>query len=403
MMSPSELPVPRFSLAERDRRWAAVRKRMAEQGVDALVCVYHTGHHNHWQADLQYLSQIGGNNVDASLVFPLEGEPTGFVINPYYEGPAARDWMSDFRVTRRAWGDLIAERIKELGLEKGTIAISGLRDHLRAPEGIVPSGTLDRIRELVPNAAIVNGTWICQEPRMVKSAEEIRFLEKSVELIERSVDAMYRTARPGVRESEVYAWMIWEQIANGGDMPTLLSWLSGPWGRVSQRLLQATTRLLQKDDMIFNEIEARYGGYCAQQVQPMCVGRIPPEVEEQFKWQGEAFEAVREIMRPGTTFDELIHAAEIVGRKSDRFESSLTLHGRGLGEDWPLLMGRYSPEVGQMQLQERMVFIMKPTVRRKNAQLRGEGIVWGDTIEVTSSGGRRLGKRPRAFLQIEDL
>src|SRR6187401_2515014 len=168
MMQPSKLPVARFSVAERDRRWAAVRANMAREGVDALVCVYHTGHHNHWQADLQYLTQIGGNNVDASLVFPLEGEPTGFVINPFYEGPAAHDWMSDFRPTRRAWGDMISERIKELHLENGTI----------------PSGTLDRIRELLPDAKIVNGTWICQEPRMRKSAEEVQFLDKSIELIE---------------------------------------------------------------------------------------------------------------------------------------------------------------------------------------------------------------------------
>ena len=403
MMPPSELPVPRFSLAERDRRWSVVRKKMADEGVDALVCVYHTGHHNHWQGDVQYLSQIGGNNVDASLVFPVDGEPTAFPINPFYEGPAARDWMTDFRPTRRAWGEMIADRLLELKLERGTIAISGLRDHLRAPEGIVPSGTLDKIRERLPQAKIVNGTWICQDSRMRKSAEEVTFLDRSIELIERSVDAMYRTARPGVRESEVYAWMLWEQVANGGDMPTLLSWLSGPWGGVSQRLLQATPRLLRKNDMIFNEIEARYGGYCAQQVQPMCVGQAPEDVLEMFDWQGEAFEAVREIMKPGTTFDELLDAAQIVGRKSDTYESSLTLHGRGLGEDWPLLMGRYSPEIGRMPIEERMVFIMKPTVRKKDAEFRGEGIVWGDTIEVTPSGGRRMGKRPRAFLQLEDV
>jgi len=401
MMPPSELPVPRFSLAERDRRWAAVRANMARDGVDALVCVYHTGHHNHWQADTQYLTQIGGNNVDASLVFPLVGEPTGFVINPFYEGPAARDWMSDFRPTRRAWGDMIAQRLQELHLESGRIAISGLRDHLRAPEGIVPSGTLDRIREQLPEAEIVNGTWICQEPRMRKSAEEVAFLDKSIELIERSVDAMYRTARPGVRECEVYAWMLFEQVANGGDMPTLLSWLSGPWGRVSQRVLQATQRVLQPNDMIFNEIEARYGGYCAQQVQPMCVGHAPAIVKEMFEWQREAFEAVREIMKPGTTFDELIEMGKIVGRKSDKFQSSVTMHGRGLGEDWPLIPGRYSPEIGRMPLEERMVFIMKPTVTEKNAQFRGEGVVWGDTIEVTASGGRRMGKRPHALLELD--
>ena len=28
--------------------------------------------------------------------------------------------------------------------------------------------------------------------------------------------------------------------------------------------------------------------------------------------------------------------------------------------------------------------------------------VWGDTIAVTPNGGRRMGKRPRAFLQLDD-
>jgi Xaa-Pro aminopeptidase len=134
----------------------------------------------------------------------------------------------------------------------------------------------------------------------------------------------------------------------------------------------------------------------------MCVGRLPDEIREMFKWQVEAFENVRQIMKPGTTFDELIEAAKIVGKKSDVYQSSLTMHGRGLGEDWPLIMGRYSPEIGRMPLEERMVFIMKPTVSKRDAQFRGEGIVWGDTIEVTSSGGRRMGKRPHALLELTD-
>src|ERR1051325_7645978 len=90
-------PYPRFSLAERDRRWAAVRAEMARAGVDVLVGTNSSGHWDHWQSDIRYLTQIGGHSVDAGVVFPLEGEPTGFAaydllrgLRPPYSPPAPR-------------------------------------------------------------------------------------------------------------------------------------------------------------------------------------------------------------------------------------------------------------------------------------------------------------------------
>src|SRR5207302_4612222 len=59
-------PYPRFSLAERDRRWAAVRAEMAKAGVDVLVGSNNTGHWDHWQSDIRYLTQIGGHCFDAA-------------------------------------------------------------------------------------------------------------------------------------------------------------------------------------------------------------------------------------------------------------------------------------------------------------------------------------------------
>src|SRR5262249_60708715 len=71
-----KLSVPRFSLAERDRRWALVRRLMAEAGLDAIVTAVNTGHWDHFQANTRYLTGIGGNCGEASAVFPLEGEVT---------------------------------------------------------------------------------------------------------------------------------------------------------------------------------------------------------------------------------------------------------------------------------------------------------------------------------------
>jgi Xaa-Pro aminopeptidase len=401
-------PYPRFSLAERDRRWQAVRAEMARAGVDVLVGANNSGHWDHWQSDVRYLTQIGGNNVDAAVVFPLDGEPTGFAINDLYWGIAAPFWLRDLRPTNWRWGEAIGKRLQELAADSGrpdlTIAISGLRGVLRAPEGTIAWGTLERIKELVPRARIVDGTDLCRYPRYVKSAEEIAALRKSVELIEKAVAAMRATARPGVKESVVYASMIQAMVADGGELPTMLSWLSGPWGHLSRRLTIATERVMAAGDAIQNEIEARYAGYCGQQAQPLFLGPVPAEVADMFQWQVEAFERALEVMRPGATFQEVIAAARGAGERSPAYRTSLILHGRGLGDDWPLIVENSAVggtgDLLSRQIEAGTVFVVKPSAHPRGSDYRGERITWADTVEVTASGARRLGTHPPALIFV---
>jgi Xaa-Pro aminopeptidase len=402
-------PYPRFSLAERDRRWAAVRAEMARAGVDVLVGTNNTGHWDHWQSDIRYLTQIGGNNVDAGVVFPIEGEPTGFAINDLYWGLAAPFWLRDLRPTNWRWGEAIGKRLQELTVELDkpdlVIAITGLAGVLRAPEGTAAWGTVEKIRELVPQARIVNGTDLCRYPRYVKSAEEIAMLQRSVDLIEQAVEAMRATARPGVKESVVYANMLRAMIADGGEVPTMLSWLSGPWGQLSRRLTIATERVMAKGDAIKNEIEARYAGYCAQQAQPLFLGPVPADVQDMFEWQREAFEAALAAMRPGATFQDVIDAARGVGERSAKYRTSLIIHGRGLGDDWPLVVeNRAVGATGDLlsrPLEASTVFILKPSAHPRDSDYRGERITWADTVQITATGARRMGTRPPGLLSVE--
>lgn len=401
-------PYPRFSLAERDRRWAAVRAEMARAGVDVLVGLPHTGHWDHWQSDVRYLTQIGGHNVDAAVVFPLEGEPTGFAINELYWGIAAPYWLRDLRTSGWRWGDAVGARLQELASELGkpdlTVAITGLAGVLRAPEGTAPWGTVERLRELLPQAKLINGTDLCRHPRYVKSDEELAMLRKSVGLIEKAVEAMRNTARPGVRESVVYANMIQAIIADGGEIPTMLSWLSGPWGHLSRRLTIATERVMEKGDAIINEIEARYGGYCGQQDQPLFLGPIPPDVAELFRWQTEALNATLEAMRPGATFHDVVDAGKRAVT-SPEHRVHLVFHGRGLGDDWPLIVEDRSAggtgDLLALPLEPNTAFIVKPTVSPRESTYRGQQLVWSDTIEVTVAGARRMGTRPQALISID--
>ena len=84
-------PTP-FSLEERDRRYTAVRARMAARGLDYLLIPHNTGDWDNYQPDLRYLSCIGGGGMAAALVFPLSGTPVAAVR----ESRRAAWWRASF-------------------------------------------------------------------------------------------------------------------------------------------------------------------------------------------------------------------------------------------------------------------------------------------------------------------
>jgi len=69
---------PRFSDQEYDRRYQAVRDEMARQGLSCLI-VYASGYCVGNQKNLHYLSNLI-SYLPAYLVFPLEGEPTLYML-----------------------------------------------------------------------------------------------------------------------------------------------------------------------------------------------------------------------------------------------------------------------------------------------------------------------------------
>ncbi|MGH7927955.1 MAG: aminopeptidase P family N-terminal domain-containing protein, partial [Candidatus Binatia bacterium] len=199
--------VPLPSIEERDRRYKNVRASMARAGFDVLLL---PANHSRWEqmmADSRYLSGIGGFATEVFTVFPLNGEVAAFVFNRAGWWKRAQNWVRDVRDGRNCWAQNAIEKLREMGFSKGKIGISGLSGLVRAPEGIVPYTTVRAIQDAFPHAEIVNATELMQEARAIKSAEEISFLQRSMEIIEEMIHCMKETARPGVTEKELYANM----------------------------------------------------------------------------------------------------------------------------------------------------------------------------------------------------
>jgi Xaa-Pro aminopeptidase len=386
----SEELIPQLSIGERDRRYHKVRQEMAQRGIDCLLLPANSGRWEQLQADSRYLSSIGGFATEVFTVFPLEGEPTAYVFNRAAWWKRAQSWIVDVRDGHNHWAENATERLKEIGFEKGTIGISGLSGLFRAPDGIIPFSTVTKLQQNFPQAKIVNATDMMQEVRAVKSAEEISFLERSAAVIEKMIATMRETARPGITEKELYAAMTSTMLAAGGELPTLFFLGSGP--EATQSSFVPTNRVLQAGDRIVNEIEAKVGGYAAQAVSPLSLGKPAAEYQRMVEVSSACFAAILHGMRPGATFGELfdIYRKKIEQAGEGKYAwSHPMMHARGLGDDGPALLGDKDLERFRgIELKAGMVFILKPQVRAGKARAS-----IGDTVVVTESGARRLGRR----------
>ncbi len=393
-----KLDVPRFSLAERDRRWRLVRQLMAQEGLDVIVTAINTGHWDHFQANTRYLTGIGGNCGEAAAVFPLDGEVTAIAmgIPPVHYWLGFQDWVTDVRNCNRYFGKGIVERLRELNMDKGRIGVAGLYNIGRAPEGVMPYGTMRAMEEACPNATFVDSTDLLEKARYVKSQEEIDVLAKAVELVEKSIDVMAATARPGVRECEVYAAMLHAMVREGGEVPTMLQWSAGPEPHGNN--IMPTLRPLQQGDVVMNEIEARWAGYVGQGVQPMFIGRVDSVWHDIFRTCQEILAVTYEVFKPGITIGELNECIVDWGEKHTSFMVRPLLHGRGLGDDAPISARSTTDTHARWRLEENVVFILKPTVATPDGRKR---LYWGDCVVCTPQGPRRLGKRPVDVIQIQ--
>ena len=389
--------IPTFSLKERDRRWSLLRAEMKKGNFDALIALPHEGHWDQFGCDTRYITQIGGTQTEVGCVLPLEAEVTAVVRgeNEIEWWGLAQDWVTDIRPSRRSYGEPVIERLKEVRAERvGVIALSGM---VRAPEGVVPWGTFEKIRTALPNVKFDNATAVVQEVRAVKSAEEVAFIEKAAEIIGYANEVLIAHAKPGVGEHELIAEMLREIVRRGGEPITMMLFGTGgpevPW---AQRVF--TTRKLKPGDLINTEVEGKYAGYIAQALQPISLGPKPKELEKIFDATKVIFDRMVKFVKPGITFGAVAKFYQDEVTAAGYEPDGALMHGRGLGEDAPMLWGARKdfPEKDQ-RLKEGHVFILKPAC--KQGFMR-DSIRAGDTVAIEASGARRLGKRELEFVAV---
>ena len=197
-----------------------------------------------------------------------------------------------------------------------------------------------------------------------------------------------REARPGVPECVVYARMLASMIEAGGELPTMILWSAG-WPQPPSNYYMPTQRPLQSGDMISMEIEARWGGYIAQNTQPAFLGPVPDEYLRMFDRQQNALHACYDMLHSGVTLGQIVDTCASFG--TEEYSCQIIMHARGLGDDSPMAVYQTRDDLMRdWPIENNSTFIIKPVITRRAPWAR---LYWGDTVVATERGARRLGRR----------
>ena len=282
---------PRFSDAEYQRRYRAIRSAMAQRGIDCLI-MFSTGYLS--SANLIYVA----NYIDVmhgAVVFPLDGKPTVFALAYSFAAQAAaQSVIEDVR-----WGaginhEVIADRIREGGLGEGTI---GIADSL-------PHELWVYLHEALPRARFVDAKDLLFQVRLCASDEELEWYRRGASLCDGAFEAAAQAAQPGMKDYELVGIIHGTYLRNGGSLYGAAigtTPMSNPSVPYSWWVAGGSTRALQKDDLILTEITGTYYGYPGQLIRPLALGTPPKELRKLEALAIELYRQVQTVIKVGNT------------------------------------------------------------------------------------------------------
>ena len=377
-----------YSLAERDRRWKAVRESAAKAGLDCILVPLGNG------VDGRYLTQLRCS----AMVLPTDGRAPIVIA----DRRSSNAWVPEPWQTGREWAEPMGEALLDLGMQRARIGVLGLKGgsvtHCSSIDGVVNHTAFEYVMSKLPNATFEDATDIVGFVRYVKSDEEITFVRQSTEVATAGVDELIQLARPGVDAAVLYADVQARLIELRSEYFPLALTIGAIGAEKAKRYLNPPLgRRLEPNAFITSEINAIRGAQLTQVCQPVVLGRIPDDWKPVIELHKEVYEAGLATMKPGASFAAVAEVVSALGAKHG-MKTVMQLHGCGYGDDGPLLPTR-SPldRVGDLPIAKGNAFVWKPIAMTADEKIQ---FTWGGPILVTDKGCETLFKRGHGMVAI---
>lgn len=292
-----------FPEAEYRERALRVRAEMARRGVDVLFVMspanlcYLTGFVSIWYPPRAPLGVVVSRHDDSLVFLDYERHET------LVRGSALFDDAIFYRYDDAL--DTIADAFGRRGWAEGTV---GLEWWTQSPGAPLVRETAERLASI--GARVVDGDWIVDRVRAVKSDAEVERIRRAAAIVDDAFEHLLSELRPGLTELQVAARLDSLMADRGGERAAIATMVSaGPevWFRTHSA---PSRRPLELGDVMYVDACGVVDRYHADLCRTVAIGRDHPEARGILEQTAQSVEEVKRAVRPGDPLDVAQRAAE---------------------------------------------------------------------------------------------
>ncbi len=325
-----------ISTEELERRWAAIRVAMEEQGVDVLLM---QNNNDHMGGYTKYVTDIPATNgYPVTIVFPRDDAMTQVNQGPF-------DMVKDLDVNG---SDGVHRGVKTLMTTPSyacapftreydpMLACKALEPYKDGTIGLVGTyqmsfAMVDYVKRQFPKATYIEASDLVDQIKVIKSDEEINLIRGTAKQQVASMKAVINEIRPGMKDSDVAAVALHAGHDLGSEQGVYLcqSWQIGSPTAIGPRHNQ--DRVIQEGDSFNMLVENNgAGGYFTEIGRTIVLGAATQEQHDELSFTLEAQRFTLDLMQPGTPCAEIWDKYNAFMVENDRDpESRLYCHGQG--------------------------------------------------------------------------
>lgn len=341
------------SFAQRRR---AVAEGLAERRLDVLLVSL--------SPNLRYLSGFTGSN-GALLV---TSDQAILFTDSRYQIQAAQETSCTVRIAKGAVLLDVAAAIAKLKARR-----------IGYEPGRMNCEYFDSLKGRLPmNASLVPAVGWIEELRMVKSADELATIRRSVEVNSQAFERTVARVKPGMREQDLAAELEYRMRRLGAEKPSFDTIVAAGAHSALPHAQPGTAKL--SGGLVVIDMGAMVDGYASDMTRMLHVGAPGAKVKRMYRAVLEAQLAAIDAVRPGARTAAIDRAARSVlqGYGLDQAFTHSTGHGLGLEIHEPPRLGKKD----KLKLRAGMAITIEPGV-----YLEGfGGIRIEDTVVVTERG-----------------
>lgn len=312
-----------FSFGEYERRLEALRERIAQRCLDAVVITD--------PENIMYLTdyQTTGYSFFQALVVPLEKEP--FMLTRALE---------DSNVVERTWLDIsrpypdtgdaiqsLVEALREFGLDTKRIGYE-------RNSYFFPAYQQDFIHTTLTGAKLLDCFGIVEEGRICKSDEEIALMYKAAVATEAGMTAGLAACQAGISENEIGGEISQAMFRAGGEIPAVMPYVtSGPRTMIGHASFEGRT--VQGGEHVFIEVGGCYRRYHTAMMRTAIVGEMSESMFKAQETMKMALNTLHDYVQPGMTVSDVDNLVRNIISHNDVGARLVTRSGYSIGIAFP--------------------------------------------------------------------